>query len=306
MAGLAEEIERISPGDFHGSMDTVPQETRHIILLYHQCVIIATRPLLLSVLKERLEKLGHEEEDWQKFLTLPKSLMSIGIKSAEKTLQTLSGENAFVGGTTNPVEHRLTRSPEVFLPCDLEFAFAAALHLTMGNTLFPPDTGDTQYHQMAHSILDEMIASGNRVAEIRKNELQRLESLFHELDNRVKQEGLRTLTLPTLSGYGEDPKIGVENSFQEEHPEIPLEIEPGVIPSTLRTDQSLRPISSAEEQMQGNLDSFYSSMGISSYEFLSIADQIGSNDISFGLLDPDAGWSDGYEVQGLTREVEMV
>lgn len=36
MAGLAEEIEGISPGDFHGSMDTVPQETRHIILLYHQ------------------------------------------------------------------------------------------------------------------------------------------------------------------------------------------------------------------------------------------------------------------------------
>lgn len=36
MAGLAEEIEKIFPGDFHGSMDTVPQETRHIILLYHQ------------------------------------------------------------------------------------------------------------------------------------------------------------------------------------------------------------------------------------------------------------------------------
>ena len=66
----------------------------------------------------------------------------------------------------------------------------------------------------------------------------------------------------------------------------------------MRTDQHLRPISSAEEQMQGNLDSFYSSMGISSYEFLSIADQIGNNDISFGLLDPDAGWSDGYEVVG--------
>ena len=168
----------------------------------------------------------------------------------------------------------------------------------MGNTLFPPDTGDTQYHQMAHSILDEMIASGNRVAEIRKNELQRLESLFQELDNRVKQEGLRTLTLPTLSGYGEYPKIGVESSFQEEQPEIPFDIESSVIPPALRTDQHLRPISSAEEQMQGNLDSFYSSMGISSYEFLSIADQIGNNDISFGLLDPDAGWSDGYEVVG--------
>lgn len=37
MAGLAEEIEKVSARDFHGSMgNTVPQETRHIILLYHQ------------------------------------------------------------------------------------------------------------------------------------------------------------------------------------------------------------------------------------------------------------------------------
>ena len=47
MAGLAEEIERISPGDFHGSMDTVPQETRHIILLYHQ--VRCRRHKLLSL-----------------------------------------------------------------------------------------------------------------------------------------------------------------------------------------------------------------------------------------------------------------
>lgn len=60
-------------------------------------MILATRPLLLSVLKERLEKLGRAEEDWQKFLTLPKSLISIGIKSADKTLQILSDENSLLG-----------------------------------------------------------------------------------------------------------------------------------------------------------------------------------------------------------------
>lgn len=58
---------------------------------------MATRPLLLSVLKERLEKLGHAEEDWQRFLVLPKSLISIGIKSAEKTLQILRDENSLLG-----------------------------------------------------------------------------------------------------------------------------------------------------------------------------------------------------------------
>ena len=117
MAKYAEEIEDMFNINFHGSGDNAPEEIRHTILLYHQaslyivrdgsitdkffqyvqCIIIATRPLLLSVLKERLEKLGREEEDWQKFLTLPKSLISIGIKSAEKILQMLSDENALVG-----------------------------------------------------------------------------------------------------------------------------------------------------------------------------------------------------------------
>jgi hypothetical protein len=62
-----------------------------------QCVIVATRPLLLSVLKERLEKLGKAEEDWHKFLALPKLLIATGIKSAEKTLQMLGDENGLLG-----------------------------------------------------------------------------------------------------------------------------------------------------------------------------------------------------------------
>lgn len=70
-----------------------------MLMIIKQCVIIATRPLLLSVLKERLEKLGRAEEDWQKFLALPKSLIAIGIKSAVKTLQILRDENSLLGSS---------------------------------------------------------------------------------------------------------------------------------------------------------------------------------------------------------------
>lgn len=136
-----------------------------------------------------------------------------------------------------------------------------------------------------------MIANRNRVAEIRKIELQRLESLFQALDARVKQGGLRTLTLLPQS----DADPGVENSSSNQ--EIPLSIEPGEILQSLGTDKNPRAtVSSAEDPMQGNLDSFYTSMGTSSYEFLSIADQIGNNEISFGLLDSGAGWLDGDEM----------
>lgn len=63
-----------------------------------QCVIVATRPLLLSVLKGRLEKLGHgDEEDWQSLLAPTKALISTGIKSAAKTLQILSDEDGLLG-----------------------------------------------------------------------------------------------------------------------------------------------------------------------------------------------------------------
>lgn len=62
-----------------------------------KCVIVATRPLLLSVLKERLGKLGHGEEDWQSLLAPTKALISTGIKSASKTLQILTDEDSLLG-----------------------------------------------------------------------------------------------------------------------------------------------------------------------------------------------------------------
>lgn len=60
-------------------------------------MIVATRPLLLSVLKERLGKLGHGDEDWPSLLAPTKALISTGIKSASKTLQILTDEDSFLG-----------------------------------------------------------------------------------------------------------------------------------------------------------------------------------------------------------------
>lgn len=53
--------------------------------------------MLLSVLRERLEKLNSGGEDWQTFLALTKPLITTGIKSAVKTLQILSSEDSLLG-----------------------------------------------------------------------------------------------------------------------------------------------------------------------------------------------------------------
>ncbi|GAB1196694.1 hypothetical protein APSETT444_005969 [Aspergillus pseudonomiae] len=258
MAKHAEEIEKMMQISFQSSMDNVPQEMRHIILLYHECVIVATRPLLLSVLKERLEKLGRAEEDWQKFLALPKSLISIGIKSAEKTLQILSDENGHL---------------ETFLPFDLEFTYAAALHLTMANTLYPPGTNDDTYSKSAHSILDEMILCGNKVAEVRKDELRCIEGLFQEFAKRVQQEGLQVLT---LSGRGLVEAGPDENPSQECRGQTPA-----TEPPTFTESSAQSP--SVNQSLTASVDPLDNVIGISSYEFLSIVDQIGGSEMPYVL-----------------------
>ncbi|BCR89890.1 Zn(II)2Cys6 transcription factor [Aspergillus chevalieri] len=273
MAGHAQEIEKIIHLKFQNSVDTMPRGTRHITLSYHQCVIVATRPLLLSILKERLEKLDHGEEDWQSFLAPTKALINTGIKSAAKTLQILSDEDSLL---------------EVFLPFELEFTYGAAIYLTMTRTLFPRVAdGETGSHN-AHSILDEMICKGNKLAEVRKMELTQIESLFQQLATRIEQQGLQALTLSSpeqsvisaSTGYNnnDNGRQGGEDfaTATATDPQTSAHCMPG----DSRLPSGLLPQDTSDVE-------FLESIGISSYEFLSIVDGIDDN---FGILDPAQSW----------------
>ena len=257
----------------------------------NQCVVVATRPLVLSILKERLEKLGQAEEDWHTFLMLPKSLISIGIKSAVKTLQILSDEDTLLGRLIPSylgncqVVCMTDKDPETFLPFDLEFAYAAALHLTMANSLFPSTADDQMYSQIAHSILDEMIFNGNKVAEARKVELIRIESLFRDLAKRVQQEGLQVLT---LSGP-EAGEVGLVYNSHGEHqgqesvtgPEAGSHSTEGGIPQCFQ-----------EPSVPANVDAL-GHVGISSCEFLSILEEIDHPGIPYDVLYAGPEWLEG-------------
>lgn len=242
LAHHAQDIEKITALKFHDSMDTMPKDTRHITLLYHQCVIVATRPLLLSVLKERLDMLGREnDENWETFLAHTGAIISTGIKSAAKTLQILSSEYSLL---------------EVFLPYDLEFTFGAALHLTMANALFPDVVDDQGHSQLAHGILADMVSRGNRVARTRKAELEHLEALFEELVAQVQRHGLQTLT---LAGPDDAQRLLVS--------------EAEAAAMTMTDANGIQ----SDPQSIANMD-FLDNIGISSEEFLSIVQQIGDFD----------------------------
>ncbi|KAJ4016255.1 hypothetical protein NW766_004447 [Fusarium irregulare] len=234
LAHHAQEIEKIISMKFQNSVDTMPRGTKYITLLYHQCVIVATRPLLLSVLKERLDILGQPgDENSEAFLGQTAAVISTGIKSAVKTLQILTSEYSLL---------------EVFLPYDLEFTFGAALHLNMATALFPGVADDQNSRLQVHQLLDNMIARGNRLAGVRKQELVYLEAQCQELVAQVQQQGLQTLSLAV----------------------------------TDETDSELARKADEEllETMQGGSDlEFLDNIGISSEEFMSIVQQIGDPDI---------------------------
>lgn len=183
--------------------------------------------------------------------------------------------------TLTQTQNKSDFAVETFLPFDLEFTYGAALHLIMANAIFPGTAGNESYEQQALDILDEMIGRGNRVAAMRKAELVRLQELCQELAVQSERRGLQALTLASLSGpemgYGSNP------SHEVEQPAVsasdPVQFAMSI--SEHATDSS--PSDCAQTAGHAEL---FDNLGISSCEFLSIADQLGDHDIlSYGLMD---------------------
>lgn len=167
----------------------------------------------------------------------------------------------------------------------MEVTYGAALHLIMAATLFPHSTAGYEYSEQAHSVFDEMIFKGNKLATARKTELSHLEELFRDLGMRIESHGLQTLTLTTpehvqssedmintLPVHAEPPSEG----FKNHGPDTRASEDLGYLPSS--------------PHMPNNAE-LLDGMGISSYEFLSIIEQIGGAESS--ILDPGPSWEHG-------------
>lgn len=169
--------------------------------------------------------------------------------------------------------------------------YAAAIHLTLANASFPSATDDHPYSLIAHSILDEMILSGNKVAEVRKEELRCIENLFRELNKRVEQQGLRVLRLSDSGGEVADT-TPVVNADGDQTPGVgSVAGEPWAQPQAM----SSRSFSAGPSSTSGNIDSL-GTVGISSAEFLSIVDQISNPTTSYGAFDAVPDWLAGDDV----------
>jgi hypothetical protein len=158
----------------------------------------------------------------------------------------------------------------------------------MANGIFPSSADNRPYDcQQAHAILDELMLYGNRVAEARKRELSRIEGLFQEFARQVEQQGLRHLKLsyPVLS----EPVL--PNIFNESNPPEPPITDPGMVLGSSSHENSLLSDDLSTPANIGYSESF----GISSYEFLSIVDQL-TNPVPHGLFDTRSEWLSGEDL----------
>ncbi|OBR14946.1 Zn 2cys6 transcription factor [Colletotrichum higginsianum IMI 349063] len=116
--------------------------------------------------------------------------------------------------------------------------------------------------QQAHSILDEMIQKGNSVAEVRKAELVHLEWLFEQFATRVGQQDFQRRRLSASIEAIMDPAV-INVAVTE--PDL-------VSMTTLSESQALiSPFPDTPDNTE-----FLQSIGISSEDFLSIAEQMDS------------------------------
>lgn len=158
-------------------------------LMYHHCILQATRPLVMCLLKTFLG-LTTPDTDRGAWISPPiVALLKTSIASAVASLkilctlekQRLMGESitdATLGGEGEPVaDLRL----ETFLPFDLEHVFSSAMTLCILQTILPSLTSDRTWSSMAHSVLDTMSKQGQVAAPLRKSELVQLEQFLRQL-----------------------------------------------------------------------------------------------------------------------------
>ncbi|GKZ91399.1 hypothetical protein AnigIFM59636_003652 [Aspergillus niger] len=170
MTTLSQELDEVFSNRFANSVDSLSGVTTRLTLSCHLCIIVTTRPLVLSLLWERLGCF----EAGTEFRTLSppvQALLQACIDSATKSLRILTAL-------------RDQNLLETFLPFDLENLFSSFFILSVISAILPDTLTDPSYRDMGYSLLDAMIERGNRVAQLRRSEVELLEELIAPLMQR--------------------------------------------------------------------------------------------------------------------------
>ncbi|KAK4866825.1 hypothetical protein LT330_007988 [Penicillium expansum] len=165
VADVACELRENFPVPDQGALSGISRVSGYLNLLYHQCIMLATRPFLFMLVEIRAKGTDPQTE----VPTPIQLLLQICLESAKKTSQILGSLQ----------DQNLL---ECFLPFDLESAVSAALVVTMASLVdLPLIANRTSYLDLLLSVLDQMIDHGNLIALDKKRKVHQLESLCVKL-----------------------------------------------------------------------------------------------------------------------------
>ncbi|KAF4760048.1 hypothetical protein HAV15_006166 [Penicillium sp. str.  len=246
IAGLADELREsfqlhLDPGS------GVSRISAYLHLQYHQCIILATRPLLFCFLKIRFESPEKCLESLNASRNV-RNLMQMCLESAQHIISILSSLQS-------------QGLLETFLPFDLESVFVSTIILLMGPAIDPRVLeSHPNWLEKAYAIFDEMIRDGNQVAKFRRSELQQL----HEtIIGCLSDDQPRYLPVPE---FFQQPNVLPDPASPSATPI------PGAIPQSVRYDDALlRP------DPDFDVECDFSTM-LTSAEIMAVADSIESYD----------------------------
>ncbi|KAF2210016.1 hypothetical protein CERZMDRAFT_121896 [Cercospora zeae-maydis SCOH1-5] len=162
LAEVSHEIENVVSTLNLPSKTEIPHMLRRVMLSYHHCIVLATRPLIMWLLVLSLPPATSEP---QQLATPISALLHASAESATTIILMLK----------SMTERGLL---ETFLPFQLEYAFASGMLLSILGSLLPSYIPDPSWSTTLNFILDEMASKCNVVAPLRKAELEALHRLL--------------------------------------------------------------------------------------------------------------------------------
>ncbi|PYI33795.1 hypothetical protein BP00DRAFT_338025, partial [Aspergillus indologenus CBS 114.80] len=209
MANILRETEEMAAKISHHSLRTVSTMTSHLTVKYHQCIILATRPLFLHFLINRLQPQDQRGETVIPVQLRP--LLETSLQSAKISLRTLSVL----------YEQSLLES---FLPFDLEGIFSSAFILTIAHFIDPALVPDmASYVLTASRMLSDIVAKGNMTAALRQKELDLLQRMTgHVVSGESSEADDGRESVSRMVSLPEQTDRAVESEFMMADEEITM------------------------------------------------------------------------------------
>ncbi|OHF04116.1 fungal specific transcription factor domain-containing protein [Colletotrichum orchidophilum] len=168
LARLSRDLTALLDTHFQGSVSRASRMALRLILSYHHCVVLTTRPLVMCALHMHIEHSDMRHSQTVSLTPPVASLLQSCVDSAQTVLRTLR-----VLGDEDLLE--------AFLPFQLEDAFSSAFLLYLIRVISPSILHDDAWCENIKCVLDKMISKGSLVAPLRKLELSQLEHIMSAL-----------------------------------------------------------------------------------------------------------------------------